>query len=133
MNSVSPAATPSRTRPAASSVRVTWRPVWRIWLALFARRPISSALRMTLFARSSIACLQFQLQQIRIDAELGGPVQVGPCAVIAIDRKRTLDAAAQVRRVVDGDGAPHVAVQAAPCVEIALLARQLIQQQQAVR
>src|SRR5476649_469198 len=131
MNSVSPAATPSRARPAASSARVTWRPVWRTWLALATRRHISSAPLMVRFARSSIA--YFQFQQIRIDAELGGPVQVSPGSVIAIDRKRALDAAAHVLRAVDGDGAPHVTVQAASRVEIAALARQLIQQQQAVR
>src|SRR5450830_333283 len=132
MNSVSPAATPSRTRPAASSARLTWRPDWRIWLALAARRHVSIAPLTARFARSSIAFLQLQFQQVRIDAELGGPVQVGPASVIAIDGKRTLDAAAQGRRAVNGDGAPHVAVQASPCVEIAALARQLIQQQQAV-
>jgi hypothetical protein len=36
----------------------------------------------------SIAQLQFQ--QVGIDAELGGPVQVSPAPVIAIDGKRTL-------------------------------------------
>src|SRR5438045_8403130 len=125
---------PSRARWVRSSARLMWRCVClsKLTLRCWCSDSIS-ALARRLAGLSISFFQQVSFPKVSIYTEFGRPIEKFIFPVITIHRKCALDAAARLGRAVNLDGAAHVLVQAAACVEIAPLAGQLVEQEQEKR